>query len=227
MYDLKGFRQAFNLTQKQLAEILKCQQSNISGMEKTMRDLEPIQKKRLEEAYGSESVAKFVVSSFLESTINDSRNKGDMGGYTTYLLPMSAMGGTLTGFAAPGAMLQNCEATDTSPLMRTQPVLILIMPDSFMVAGYPSKVWVPLSGMSLGGKTHASKRMPHNHGLLYSIAAMEHLSNYIRAVPKVSYPIIWTILPYGISTQLIQTVCLKVLSHGGTETGLVSYLLQS
>ena len=91
MYDLKGFRQAFNLTQKQLAEILKCQQSNISGMEKTMRDLEPIQKKRLEEAYGSESVAKFVVSSFLESTINDSRNKGDMGGYTTYLLPMSAM----------------------------------------------------------------------------------------------------------------------------------------
>ncbi|MCS3314544.1 DUF4955 domain-containing protein [Bacteroides sp. BFG-637] len=77
------------------------------------------------------------------------------------------------------------------------------------------------------GKTHASKRMPHNHGLLYSIAAMEHLSNYIRAVPKVSYPIIWTILPYGISTQLIQTVCLKVLSHGGTETGLVSYLLQS
>ena len=83
MYDLKGFRQAFNLTQKQLAEILKCQQSNISGMEKTMRDLEPIQKKRLEEAYGSESVAKFVVSSFLESTINDSRNKGDMGGYTS------------------------------------------------------------------------------------------------------------------------------------------------
>lgn len=46
MYDLKGFRQAFNLTQKQLAEILKCQQSNISGMEKTMRDLEPIQKKK-------------------------------------------------------------------------------------------------------------------------------------------------------------------------------------
>ena len=31
MYDLKGFRQAFNLTQKQLAEILKCQQSNKIG----------------------------------------------------------------------------------------------------------------------------------------------------------------------------------------------------
>lgn len=63
MYDLKGFRQAFNLTQKQLAEILKCQQSNISGMENYER-LRTDTEKRLEEAYGSESVAKFVVSSF-------------------------------------------------------------------------------------------------------------------------------------------------------------------
>lgn len=31
-------------------------------------------------------------------------------GYITYLLPMSAMGGSLTGFSEPGAMLQNCEA---------------------------------------------------------------------------------------------------------------------
>lgn len=61
MYDLKGFRQAFNLTQKQLAEILKCQQSNISGMEKTMRDLEPIQKKRLEEATGMYVVRSLTV----------------------------------------------------------------------------------------------------------------------------------------------------------------------
>lgn len=30
--------------------------------------------------------------------------------YTTYLLPMSAMGGSLTGFAANGVTLQNCEA---------------------------------------------------------------------------------------------------------------------
>ena len=71
-----------------------------------MRDLEPIQKKRLEEAYGSESVAKFVVSSFLESTINDSRNKGDMGATPHIFFPCQLWGGTLTGFAAPGAMLQ-------------------------------------------------------------------------------------------------------------------------
>ena len=30
--------------------------------------------------------------------------------YITYLLPMSAMGGSLTGFAEPGVTLQNCEA---------------------------------------------------------------------------------------------------------------------
>lgn len=91
--------------------------------------------KRLEEAYGSESVAKFVVSSFLESTINDSRNKGDMGGYTTYLLPMSAMGGTLTGFAAPGAMLQNCEAI-ISPIEDVD-FAITVYGDS-MAPEYPS-----------------------------------------------------------------------------------------
>lgn len=37
------------------------------------------------------------------------------GGYITYLLPMSAMGGSLTGFAASGTMLQHCEAV-VSPI---------------------------------------------------------------------------------------------------------------
>lgn len=37
----------------------------------------------------------------------ESRNKSE---YITYLLPMSAMGGSLTGFAEPGVTLQNCEA---------------------------------------------------------------------------------------------------------------------
>ena len=36
-------------------------------------------------------------------------------GYITYLLPMSAMGGSLTGFAEPGVLLQNCEAV-VSPI---------------------------------------------------------------------------------------------------------------
>lgn len=34
MYDLKGFRQAFGLTQKNIADILECGQANVSGMER-------------------------------------------------------------------------------------------------------------------------------------------------------------------------------------------------
>lgn len=133
MYDLKGFRQAFNLTQKQLAEILKCQQSNISGMEKTMRDLEPIQKKGWKK-HTVLSPWLICCIFFLESTIMIVETR-DMGGYTTYLLPMSAMGGTLTGFAAPGAMLQNCEAI-ISPIEDVD-FAITVYGDS-MAPEYPS-----------------------------------------------------------------------------------------
>lgn len=59
MYDLKGFRQAFGITQIQLAEIFNCKQSNISGMEKSMRDLEDYQRAALERLYGKESVDKY------------------------------------------------------------------------------------------------------------------------------------------------------------------------
>ena len=111
MYDLKGFRQAFNLTQNQLAELFNCKQSNISGMEKSMRDLEPHQKEALIKKYGEASVNKFVVSSFLKDNANkENTNDTYKSEYTTYLLPMSAMGGSLTGFAEPGVTLQNCEA---------------------------------------------------------------------------------------------------------------------
>lgn len=37
------------------------------------------------------------------------KEKAETPSYTTYLLPMSAMGGSLTGFAAPGAELKDCE----------------------------------------------------------------------------------------------------------------------
>lgn len=43
-----------------------------------------------------------------ESTSNSIANQPSS--YITYLLPMSAMGGSLTGFAEPGVALQNCEA---------------------------------------------------------------------------------------------------------------------
>ena len=48
-----------------------------------------------------------------EGSLTQNKNKTEETGkseYTTYLLPMSAMGGSLTGFAANGVTLQNCEA---------------------------------------------------------------------------------------------------------------------
>ena len=65
MYDLKGFRQAFRLTQKDVADLLECGQANISGMEKVFRDLEPAQREKLIEKYGRESVDKYVMSDFI------------------------------------------------------------------------------------------------------------------------------------------------------------------
>jgi len=103
MYDLKGFRLKFGLTQKQLAEMFECNQPNISAMEKTMRDLEPHQKEALIRYSNEESVNSFIIEEYTD-------NNKDKNGYITYLLPMSALGGTLTGFAAPGTTLQDCEA---------------------------------------------------------------------------------------------------------------------
>lgn len=57
------------------------------------------------------------------------------GYYTTYLLPLSAMGGSLTGFAADGVMLQNCEAI-VSPIANVD-FAITVYGDS-MAPEYPS-----------------------------------------------------------------------------------------
>ena len=65
MYDLKGFRQAFGLTQKNIADILECGQANVSGMEKSMRDLEPEQYRKLCARFDAASVDKFKVSDFI------------------------------------------------------------------------------------------------------------------------------------------------------------------
>jgi len=68
MYDLKGFRQAFKLTQQNIADILECGQANISTMEKTMRDLEPEQYKKLCERFDAASVDKYKVSDFIQDS---------------------------------------------------------------------------------------------------------------------------------------------------------------
>ncbi len=105
MFDLKGFRQAFNITQKQIADIFECNQSNISMIEKFGKDLEDYQRDKLIEKFGSDSVMKFQVTSFPD----DNNLSESPSGFTTYLLPMSAMGGSLTGFAPQGTALQECE----------------------------------------------------------------------------------------------------------------------
>lgn len=74
MFDYKGFRRAFSLTQAQLANILMCGQPNISAMEKTMKNLEVEHEKILIEKYGEDSVRKFSVSQILD----DNPSKSNM-----------------------------------------------------------------------------------------------------------------------------------------------------
>lgn len=74
MYNLKGFRQAFNLTQSKIAEIFECNQSNISGMEKSMRDLEDYQEAKLIEIYGESSVRRFKIANPSEIPSNAINN---------------------------------------------------------------------------------------------------------------------------------------------------------
>lgn len=75
------------------------------------------------------------IISYLRSQINILQDGGNSSSFTTYLLPMSAMGGTLSGFAAPGAMLQNCEAI-ISPIEDVD-FAITVYGDS-MAPEYPS-----------------------------------------------------------------------------------------
>lgn len=69
-----------------------------------------------------------------QSNMKTESNNPD-GYYTTYLLPLSAMGGSLTGFAADGVMLQNCEAI-VSPIANVD-FAITVYGDS-MAPEYPS-----------------------------------------------------------------------------------------
>lgn len=63
------------------------------------------------------------------------RNVGSSNGYMTYLLPLSAMGGSLTGFTENGVLLENCEAI-VSPIANVD-FAITVYGDS-MAPEYPS-----------------------------------------------------------------------------------------
>ena len=64
------------------------------------------------ESMSLQKPAEYKVNEVQESPIEYGMKKQPktIEGYITYLLPMSAMGGSLTGFAEPGVTLQNCEA---------------------------------------------------------------------------------------------------------------------
>lgn len=63
------------------------------------------------------------------------RNVGSSNGHMTYLLPLSAMGGSLTGFTENGVLLENCEAI-VSPIANVD-FAITVYGDS-MAPEYPS-----------------------------------------------------------------------------------------
>ena len=105
MFDLKSLRKKYNLTQSQLGEILGCGQTNISEIERNKKDIDDTQYRTLCELYGEDEVSVFQIGN-----INDNnRTVAGKTDYETYLLPQSAMGGSLSGFAEDGVTLQNCE----------------------------------------------------------------------------------------------------------------------
>lgn len=116
-----------NITQSTVAEALKIKPTNLVRYDN-------LQKRSLEEIVIISKATGIDISELIGCNLNINANE-DKGGYITYLLPMSAMGGSLTGFAAQGAILQNCEAV-ISPIENID-FAITVYGDS-MAPEYPS-----------------------------------------------------------------------------------------
>lgn len=108
MYDLKGFRQEFKLTQNQVAAMFNCKQSNISGMEKSMRDLEPYQKEILVQKYGETAVNKYnkVLSNDIDTKSSSIQSNAhaveDLNYMNVPVVHIKARCGYLAGYADEG-----------------------------------------------------------------------------------------------------------------------------
>jgi len=108
MYDLKGFRQEFKLTQNQVAAMFNCKQSNISGMEKSMRDLEPYQKEILVQKYGETAVNKYnkVLSNDIDTKSSSIQSNAhaveDLNYMNVPVVHIKARCGYLVGYADEG-----------------------------------------------------------------------------------------------------------------------------
>lgn len=91
-----------NITQNTVAQALNIKPTNLARYDN-------LQKRSLEEVSIISKATGIDISELIGCNLNINTNE-EKGGYITYLLPMSAMGGSLTGFAAQGTILQNCEA---------------------------------------------------------------------------------------------------------------------
>ena len=91
-----------NIAQSVVAEALNIKPTNLVRYDN-------LQKRSLEEVSVISKATGIDISELIGCDFNiNTQNKKE--GYITYLLPMSAMGGSLIGFTEPGVMLQNCEA---------------------------------------------------------------------------------------------------------------------
>ena len=91
-----------DITQLVVAEALGIKVENI-------RRYDNLQKRSIEEISIISNATGLNISELIGESIEIKIEK-EKKGYTTYLLPMSAMGGSLIGFSESGVTLQNCEA---------------------------------------------------------------------------------------------------------------------
>lgn len=99
MFNWKKFRKDNNLTQKQLAVLFSCTDSNISMAEKSQKNLEDYQLEILFAKYG-ESVKDYFIEDIEQKS--HSINKVELGvnSFLVPCLPLRAEAGSLSGFSA-------------------------------------------------------------------------------------------------------------------------------
>ena len=108
MFDAKRFRKDKNLTQKQLADLFRCGQSNVSAIEKYGKDLEPYQQSILADTYGAEDIERYIID-IADNPTDVNRLKPEAEDpYVIPLIPDSALAGPLPDFSSP-VVRDRCE----------------------------------------------------------------------------------------------------------------------
>ena len=105
MFNWKKFRKDNKLTQRQLANLLGCGDSNVSTAEKNFRNLEDYQFDVLFNKYGVAIKQYVIEDAEADDFVFDKQNNDT----TIPLVPLSAMAGKLTGFSLDGITETDCE----------------------------------------------------------------------------------------------------------------------